>query len=175
MVPRTSLRTLAAVSIAALVSGCGPGLQSQPPRTVPAAAVQAARPPAPQPSAAPTDPVATLIASSQRHFDAGQQELQLGHLERAKLEFNQALGVLLESPYGGRSDPRLREHFDRLVDRISTYEVTSLSAGDGFAEKRYEPASIDAFLELSTFASPAPSPALQEAVKTDLQTTEHDI
>ena len=175
MVPRTSLRTLAAVSIAALVSGCGPGLQSQPPRTVPAAAVQAARPPAPQPSAAPTDPVATLIASSQRHFDAGQQELQLGHLERAKLEFNQALGVLLESPYGGRSDPRLREHFDRLVDRISTCEISALTAADGFAKTYEEPASIDALLELSTFAQPVASSALQEAVKTDLQTTEHDI
>lgn len=175
MVPRDLLRTLAALSIGVVVAGCGPRLQSQPPRTVPAPPTQQANSPAPQPTAPPADPVAALIATSQRHFDAGRQELQLGHLERAKLEFNQALAVLLESPYGGRSDPRLREHFDRLVDRISTYEVTSLTAGDGFAEKKYEPASIDAFLELSTFASPAPSPALQEAVKTDLQTTEHDI
>ncbi len=99
----------------------------------------------------------------------------MGHLERAKLEFNLALEVLLGSPYGGRSDPRLRDHFDRLVDRISTYEIAALSAGDGFAETRAEPASIDTLLELSTFERPAPSPALEERVKSDLRTTEHDI
>ena len=175
MVPTSLLRTLAALSIGAVVAGCGPSLQSQPPQTVPAPAVRPAAPPALQPSAPAEDPVATLIASSQRHFDSGQQELQLGHLERAKLEFNAALEVLLESPYGGRSDPRLKDHFDRLVDRISTYEIAALTVGDGFAEKKDEPASIDALLELSTFEHPKPSSALQEAVKSDLQTTEHDI
>ena len=44
--------------------------------------------------------------------------------------------MLLESPYGARTDARLREHFDRLVDRINAYEVTALAQGDGFAEKR---------------------------------------
>lgn len=122
MVPRSLLRTVAALSIGAVVAGCGPRLQSQPPRTVPALALSPAAPPVQQPpSKPPEDPIATLIASSQRHFEAGQQEMQLGHLERAKLEFNAALQVLLESPYGGRSDPRLKDHFDRLVDRISTY------------------------------------------------------
>ena len=102
--------------------------------------------------------------------------MQLGHLERAKAEFNQALAVLLESPYGGRSDPRLREHFDRLVDRISTYEISTLTAADGFDERKLEePATIDALLELATLAQPVASPTLHEAVKNDLQTTEHDI
>ena len=42
----------------------------------------------------------------------------------------------LESPHGGRSEPRIGEQFDRLVDRISTYEVRALAEGDGFTEKR---------------------------------------
>ena len=54
--------------------------------------------------------------------------------------------MLLESPYGARTEPRIREHFDRLVDRISTYEVRALATGDGFTEKKYEPASIDELL-----------------------------
>ena len=175
MDPRAVLRTLAALSIGAVVAGCGPRLQSQPPRTTPVQPARLAAPPAPQPIAPPEDPVVALIATSRSHFEAGQKELQDGHLERAKLEFNLALEVLLESPYGGRSDPRLREHFDRLVDRISTYEITALTAGDGFAEKKYEPATLDALLELSTFEHPAPSLTLQETVKSDLKTTEHDI
>ena len=96
------------------------------------------------------DPVVTLIASSDRHFKAGQKELEQGHFEAAKQEFNRAVDVLLESPYGARTEPRIREHFDRLVDRISTYEVKALAEGDGFTEKKYEPASIDELLALST-------------------------
>jgi hypothetical protein len=35
----------------------------------------------------------------------------------------------------GRTEPRIREHFDRLVDRISIYELKALAEGDGFTEK----------------------------------------
>src|SRR4051812_47860896 len=78
--------------------------------TAPAAAAAPARPPA--------DPVLELIALSTRHFETGQKELQDGHLEGAKTEFNRAVDVLLESPFGARTEPRIREHFDRLVERI---------------------------------------------------------
>lgn len=136
--------------------------------------------PAPAPPAAPAhlpspDPVDELIAASTRHFETGQHELQVGHLEMAKTEFNQALEVLLDSPFGARSEPRIREHFDRLIERISAYEVTALAQGDGFTEKKYEPASIDELLSASTIYPPTPTPETEEAVAADLQTTTHDI
>lgn len=136
-----------------------------------------AQTPVPPASVAPAeDPVLTLIADSDRHFRLGQQELDLGHVEAAKLEFNRAIDVLLESPYGGRTEPRIREHFDRLVDRISTYEVKALTEGDGFTEKKYEAASIDALLSLSTTFGTSPStPGLKNEVESDLQTAGHDI
>ena len=85
----------------------------------------AGQPPAPTPA----DPVVTLIATSQKHFDNGERELKLGHLDRARTEFDRAVDVLLESPYGARTDPRMREHFDRLIDRISAHEVSALGEG----------------------------------------------
>jgi len=121
-----------------------------------------------------SDPVADLITLSNSHFDAGQAELRLGHLDSARTEFNKALDVLLESPFGARSEPRLREHFDQMVERISATELTSLAQGDGFAEKKYEPASIDELLALSTF-QPDPSAQTKEAVAEDLQSADHDI
>jgi membrane-bound lytic murein transglycosylase D len=136
-----------------------------------AAPVAASQAPAP---AAPVDPVLDLISESNRHFQAGQKELQDGHLETAKAEFNRALDVLLESPYGARTEPRIREHFDRLVERISAYEVTALAQGDGFAEKPYEPASIDDLLAISTFLQ-APSEEATQAIAKDLEETAHDI
>jgi membrane-bound lytic murein transglycosylase D len=115
----------------------------------------------------PEDPVVTLIALSEEHFRAGQRELEQGHVEGARLEFDKAVNVLLESSYGGRTEPRVREHFDRLVDRISAYEVKALAEGDGFTEKKYEPASIDELLAMSATLAPEPSPEVEQAVQTD--------
>src|SRR5204863_2947810 len=72
-----------------------------------------------------------------------------------------------------RSEPRIREHFDRLVERISATELTSLAQGDGFTEKKYQSASIDDLLALSKSAEP--SAATRQAVADDLLSTDHDI
>jgi peptidoglycan lytic transglycosylase D len=122
------------------------------------------------------DPVLALIAASDNHFKAGQKEIEQGHFEAAKQEFNRAVDVLLESLYGARTEPRIREHFDRLVDRISTYEVRALAAGDGFTEKNYEPASIDELLAASlTLGTPPATAELKDTVESDLRSANHDI
>ena len=130
--------SLAIVLMVASACGSNPKIQKSPVAPAPAAApVAPAQAPAPAP-----DPVAALIQTSQDHFAAGERELKLGHLERARVEFDRAVDVLLESPYGARTDARMREHFDRLIDRINAHEVTALAQGDGFSEARTEPASI---------------------------------
>jgi membrane-bound lytic murein transglycosylase D len=91
------------------------------------------------------------------------------------VEFNRALEILLESPLGARTEPRIRDHFDRLVERISAYEVTALVQGDGFTERKLDPASIDDLLTISTFESPAATAETTQTVAEDLQETVHDI
>src|SRR5688500_17642174 len=61
------------------------------------------------------DPTTELLKAADERFEAGRHELTLGHLAKAKAEFNRALEVILESPSGARNDVRVREHFDRLV------------------------------------------------------------
>ena len=162
-----------------LTAACAAQVVTIPADLSPAAPTVLASSPVPAsliPQTAPrTDPVAELIALSNRHFDMGQYELQLGHLEMARAEFNLALEVLLESPYGGRAEPSIREHFDRLVERISAHEITALAQGDGFAEKPYVPATIDDILAISTFDIPAPTPETTQQVTADLQRMVHDI
>ncbi len=123
------------------------------------------------------DPVLALLAQSDRHFRTGQLELEAGHVEGARQAFDRALNVLIESPYGGRTEPRIREQFDRLVDRISTYEVKALAQGDGFTDRQPdEPASIDELLAVSaTLVPPAVSAELARTVKSNLQTGDYDI
>jgi peptidoglycan lytic transglycosylase D len=172
-------RLLIALFSAVLAFGAACGSKSHNARpvitpSVPAANVAAPLPATPEPP--PPDPVVTLIALSDQHFQAGRKELELGHVGRAKQEFDEAITVLMESWYGGRTEPRIREHFDRLVDRISAYEIKALAAGDGFTEKQYEPASIDELLALSaTFTQPAATPELADTVAEDLKTVGYDV
>jgi membrane-bound lytic murein transglycosylase D len=160
---------VAVIGVAITATACASAPKAQSPTLPPA--IEAA----PPPPAAPQDPITILIASSQTHFEAGEREMKMGHLERARVEFDRAVNVLLESPYGARTEPRLREHFDRLIDRINAYEVIALAQGDGFAETMSEPASIDELLKIATFPKPEVGAATEETVKADLAATAHDV
>jgi membrane-bound lytic murein transglycosylase D len=158
---------------ALLFAGCVSGPGSKAVKVVPQAPPPVA---APTPAPAPTpDPVDILIAASDRHFEAGQKELAVGHLGRARAEFDRALDTLLESPDGARGNPKLREHFERLVDRISVLEQAALTTGDGFSETKSEPAAIDSLLAVETFESTTPKASTAETVQADLEATTHDI
>jgi len=172
MTTRAWLSALTASGLLLITAACGSNPKPQ------AVSIAVPAPQAPAPAVVvppPPDPISTLIASSQEHFEAGERELTLGHLDRARIEFDRAVDIMLESPYGARTDARTREHFDRLIDRINAFEVTALAQGDGFAETKYEPASIDEVLKIATFPRPDAAPQTTEAVKQDLAATAHDI
>jgi len=126
--------------------------------------------------AAPTpDPVESLIAQSNLYFERGEQQLALGHLEQARQEFDRALDTLLDTADGARTIPRIRQHFDALVDRISVLEQSALAQGDGFTETRTEPASIDQLLASGAFDTTPPQLSTVEAVAADLEAHTPDI
>lgn len=152
------------VSIAAACGG-----NPRPVVAPPVPVAQAPKAPAPPVEVArPADPIDILIADSERRFSEGRRHLDAGHLEQARVAFDQSVEMLLESQYGARTEPRLRQHFDRLVDRINALEVIALRQGDGFTEKRAEGAVIDALLTNSTFAPPEASAKTRESVAEDI-------
>jgi membrane-bound lytic murein transglycosylase D len=170
------LLAIVAATAALMAAACAPAAVAHRPLPAPA---PAGVPPAPAPTAQvsspPPDALQDLIDRSQALFEKGEAELRLGHLAQAKALFDEALDGLLASPAGARSNARVREHFDRLVDRISAYELRALAEGDGFAERPTVPASLDELLALSTFDLPAPRSGLREAVASDLKSTSHDV
>ena len=169
------MRRTYGIGLCVLAAACGANPRAKAPAAPAPAAVPAPAAPTPAP-APPVDPVLTLIAGSQQHFEAGERELKAGHLEQARHDFDRAVEVLLQSPYGARSDARMREHFDRLVDRINAYEMSALAQGDGFTEKAYEAAPVDELLKnATTFPAPAADAETTAAVRADLESTEHDI
>lgn len=171
--PSTRLSTVGALCLATLLAACGSRSGARVVELAPPLAPTAGAGP-PLPVALP-DPVTTLIAEAERHFAAGQRELALGHLEGARDEFDRAVDVLLESPDVVRADARLREHLDRLVDRVSALEWAAVATGDGFAEAHSEPASIDALLALGELDATLPQPITADTVEADLEATRHDI
>jgi membrane-bound lytic murein transglycosylase D len=162
-------------SLLFLCGACGGRGPAQPSVTPPPPPSAQTAPTSAAPAPAALDPVAALIATSERHYATGQRELAEGHLDQARREFDRSVSILLESSSGARADARLRDHFDRLVDRISAQEATALAAGDGFSEGPSEPAQIDELLAIaSTFDTPA-APAAETAATVRADLALHDI
>jgi membrane-bound lytic murein transglycosylase D len=166
---RAAWLPVAAACSVSILSGCSVGPRPQlpglPPPSESAPALTA--PPAPVP-AIPSDPTDLLIARADAYFEAGRLQFDLGHLDRAKREFDLAVDVLLRAPGGARADAKLRAYFDRLVDRVNAFELTALAQGDGFTERGSEPAMIDELLDVSTFTMPAPAATTREAIEREI-------
>lgn len=147
------------------------------PAIAPQAALPATIPSTSEPRTPVVDPVATLLARVQTHFEQGRRELRDGHLSDARHAFDAALDLLLETDDATARDPRVQVTAERLVDQISALELSALSAVDGFADPLYEPASIDELLSAATEHElvPALTPETQATVLADLGAHPHDI
>jgi membrane-bound lytic murein transglycosylase D len=104
----------------------------------------------------PDDTTSALIARAEAHLTAGEAEVQQGHLNKGREEFDEAVAVYLTAPGGAYATARLGEAYRRTLDAIQLREVEALAAGDGFAETQPEPASIDQVGDL-TVADAAPA------------------
>jgi len=128
---------------------------------LPAAAQQALSP----------DPVADLIAQVEKEYQAGQDNYRAGHLETAKQNFDRAFNTLLGSNLDIRSDQRLEQELDRILEGINGFELQALQEGDGFTEQKSEPAPIDEANEV-TFPVDANVKAKAEA---EIKSTPSDL
>lgn len=95
-------------------------------------------------SPSPTaDPVANLIAGVEKDYQAGLDSYRAGQTDVAKQHFDSAINALLESTLDIRSDDRLQQEFDRIVEGVNRLDLASLGyASDSDAQKS-EPAPID--------------------------------
>jgi membrane-bound lytic murein transglycosylase D len=119
--------------------------------------------------------VAALIAESNRHFEAAQRELKAGRQAEARAGFNKAVEVVVESPHGAKTEPRVREHLDRLLERIRLAESAALAQAETFKEQKVETAPLDEILTIPSADKPTPTPATTETVAEDLSETTYDI
>lgn len=111
------------------------------------------------------DPVALLIGQVEKQYQQGQAEYQAGHLESAKASFDKAVDMLLQSPIDVRSDDRLQNEFDKIIEGVNQLEMVALKEGDGFTEQQTVPAPITEANEVTFPVDPNVKAKAEEQVK----------
>ncbi len=140
-----------------------------------------ADPPPQQPQPAPAepkpDPVPSLVDQAEAEYQEGQTNYAAGHLDAAKVNFDNAVNILLSGPVDVRADERLQREFDKITEGVQQLEVLALQQGDGFTEQKAEPAPIDEANEVTFPADPnvtAKAAAEIKSTKSDLPLTLND-
>jgi membrane-bound lytic murein transglycosylase D len=118
-----------------------------------------------------TDPVVQVLADVETAYQAGRANYAAGHMEAAKADFDHAVDLLLQSPVPVKSDDRLQQEFDRVVEGVHDLEMVALKEGDGFTEQKSEPAPID---EANEVTFPV-DPNVRAKAEAELKNTHSDL
>ena len=182
---------LALAAAASLLVGCEQTATKQVRATPPAAAPV----PAPEPVHAevlplpayagpaflrplPIPGVDLLVASVQAAYDAGQKAYAAGSIDEAKTDFNHAIDLIMNGAPEVRTDHRLSDLFDEIVDTMHSYEIETqqeieqTEAADTDEEQAGEPAPIE---EIAGLNLPAGDPHLAIKAEKELITVPHDL
>lgn len=128
------------------------------------------------PSQAPVpDPVADLIAQVEQSYQAGLANYKAGQVDAAKQNFDSAFNALLGSNLDIRSDSRLQDEFNHLVQGVNALNLGP--SGDQEAQQKSEPAPIDETNELTPSADAGTKAKVEAEVKkthSDLPLTMND-
>lgn len=117
------------------------------------------------------DALGQLILQVRQSYDDGELDYRAGHLEAARMDFDHAFDLLATTPENLRTDPRWQAEFDRVVDGVNRLEKEALEQGDGFTERKAEPAPIDAIngIELTV------DPKVKAQAEAELKNTRSDL
>lgn len=161
-----------------MLAGCDP---SKPKGTTPANEPQVMAPAAqeaPEAIPAPVAPQPTvsqkrvqqLIQQVEKAYAAGDADYRKGRLVEAKAEFDRAVDLMLTSGIDIKSEPKLQDEFDHILDQVNGLEMEALKQGNGFAPK-VEPTPADVASDV-TFEV---SPDIVAKARTELATTKSDL
>lgn len=129
--------------------------------------------PAPVVAKAPVSEADQTIANARNRFFQGERELNLGHLEKAKAEFDASLDILMSYQATHDPNPKIEAVIDELSEKIFSHELAALREGDGFTEHSLEPAMIDDLKNIDTF--PPADAQTKKEVEQELKTVTYDI
>jgi peptidoglycan lytic transglycosylase D len=145
-------------------------VQAQDAQPQKAATVESA---APDSAAAPDhDRVVDLIARAEKEYQAGLANHKAGKIDEARQNFDNALDALLSSHLDIRSDERLQEEFDRIVQGVNElYPVAAGWGTDTETQQKSEPAPID----VTNGLTPAPDAGVKAKAQAEIKNMYSDL
>jgi membrane-bound lytic murein transglycosylase D len=120
----------------------------------------------------PRPAIDILVAAVQQSFDKGQKKYKAGDFDKARVDFDHAVDLVLQSGFQPDSDQRLSDLLDQLGETIHSYELNAEQNADEDAEPTGPPAPIDA---LSDMTLPKGDPRLAAKVEQELINVPHDL
>ena len=112
-----------------------------------------------------------LIDQVEKAYANGEAAYRKGHLPEAKAEFDRAVDMMLTTGIDIKSEPKLQDEFDRIVDQVNGLEMEALKLGNGFTPK-VEPSPADVASDV-TFE--VVDPNIVAKAQTQLATTKSDL
>jgi membrane-bound lytic murein transglycosylase D len=122
-----------------------------------------------------TDPrpaIDILVARVQASFDDGQKKYKAGDFDKARVDFDHAMDLVLQSGFQPDSDQRLSDLIDQLGETLHSYELNAEQNAEEDEEPAGPPAPIDA---LSDMTLPKGDPRLAAKVEQELISVPHDL
>jgi membrane-bound lytic murein transglycosylase D len=170
---------------AVLVAGCDETLSSKqakvrPPAATPSRALDGTREPLPLPErAAPLSAlydrrpaIDILVDKVEVSFNAAEKEYKAGEFEKARADYDRAVGFIVASGYQSDSDPRLSDLLDQIGETLHSYDVDARQNEGDEEENPSMPAPID---ELTDLTLPAGDPRLAALAEKELMHVQHDL
>ncbi len=114
-----------------------------------------------------------LIRSAQKRYVEGSSLIKSGDSAKARVEFDKAVDMLLESEWNIASNRELNRYFQDLVRRIQQDESLYLQPQEPVDEQP-EKAVVDELSKLDLIPIKI-DPSLQDSVEADLANTQYDI
>jgi membrane-bound lytic murein transglycosylase D len=97
------------------------------------------------------DPVAEVIATVEKEYQAGLDQYNAGDKDAAKVHFDRAFNLLLESSTEIRSDSRFQPEFDKVLNNVNDLELATVQQSDAAPQQQAEPAPIDEANEVTNY------------------------
>lgn len=114
-----------------------------------------------------------IITEAEKLFKTGEKNLKTGNLNKAQENFDAAAEAIQMAGVDIESNFKLKEYFDRLLQRIEENEL-ALAHHEEMAAQRYEPALIDEVGSVNLFRLKI-DPKLRALVDQDLDNTVYSI
>ncbi len=90
-----------------------------------------------------SEPVADLIATAEREYQAGEQEFKADNFEAAKGHLDKAADRLLQSSPEVRLDERVQHELERILEAANRPELSAFQSDNPAPKQKAEPAPID--------------------------------